>query len=391
MKTIITSLLLSLALSTFGQVVIPSCDTIDLPNIADQEKKSRVANGQYKKCIENNLIQIGTYKDGVLDGPFIEYFQNKCSDEECHHSQGSHIFKEIGDYLNGQKDGEWNTTGNFEKIISNYKDGKLNGEYTVYSAEVARKFDADWIINIHSRESISLQGYYLNGLKSGRWFYDEGEIQKIAHYKKGILNGEYHTYMCCDSSDQIEKGVYKNGKKEGAWIEETYMFDEENYDREKSLPVYKEGEIISYRDPGRTARDVEESQKLVFKLLIFTVTLIILIVVGTRIGWKRILRLITNFLNRSKRILDMAINSKTSPVISLVLNIFCWILLFFMRSSPGPMAGIEKVFFGILLFIPLTLSIISVSIKNENGRITLATLAIIGALLFLIPNLFFNY
>ena len=83
---------------------------------------------------------------------------------------------------------------------------------------------------------------------------------------------------------------------------------------------------------------------------------------------------------------------KYLPQISLALNIACWLLLFFMHvPSVGVDAVVRKTFVGILLIIPLTLSILSVSIKKENARITLAILATIGALLFLIPNLFIDY
>ena len=64
----------------------------------------------------------GTYKDGVLDGPWFEY-----------HYHGG--LKSKGDYKNGKKDGPWVVYYEDGQLHEkgDWKDGKMEGPWVVYN------------------------------------------------------------------------------------------------------------------------------------------------------------------------------------------------------------------------------------------------------------------
>lgn len=68
----------------------------------------------------------------------------------------------------------------------------------------------------HTNGKLKVQGEYFNNLKTGTWkIYDENkQLITSSQYKNDVLNGDYTNYL---KDGIIEKGIYKEGKRENVW------------------------------------------------------------------------------------------------------------------------------------------------------------------------------
>ncbi|MDC0379018.1 hypothetical protein OAM79_00830 [Litorivicinus sp.] len=62
------------------------------------------------------------------------------------------------------------------------------------------------------------KGLIRNGKKEGRWttFFSDGRALSKAHFKNGILNGHFESYQ--SNGDVRAIGNYKDGKRSGDWV-----------------------------------------------------------------------------------------------------------------------------------------------------------------------------
>lgn len=154
------------------------------------------------------------YKNGVLDGPFLE--MNIYRDSSL-----------SGAYTNGKKTGEWRYfyyTGKIEKIC-NFDNDRLEGKYRYF----------------YDNGNVNVEGYYKEGLKNGVWtwytkfglrdmsgsfkedkqdgdwtyWYPTGELSYTAQYKMGLKHGNW-SYFYKDGS-KFKKGSFANDEKDGLW------------------------------------------------------------------------------------------------------------------------------------------------------------------------------
>lgn len=85
---------------------------------------------------------------------------------------------------------------------------------------------------------------YLDNQLNGRQqqFDASGKAVVIAHYKNGVLHGDFVEFLPFSNQERIIKiGRYENGKKEGDWI----------LGETRKLYTYKQGKVIAV---GRVAR-----------------------------------------------------------------------------------------------------------------------------------------
>jgi hypothetical protein len=80
------------------------------------------------------------------------------------------------------------------------------------------------------------QGYYLNGLKEGKWEDEDGSFDT---YQKGLLEGPSLLKFYEGCSWKV--GSYKNNEKEGEWIEYNYCMED---DDPSELIYYENGERV---------------------------------------------------------------------------------------------------------------------------------------------------
>ena len=62
------------------------------------------------------------------------------------------------------------------------------------------------------------KGLIRNGKKEGLWttFFSDGRALSKAHFKNGILNGHFESYQ--SNGDVRAIGNYKDGKRSGDWV-----------------------------------------------------------------------------------------------------------------------------------------------------------------------------
>jgi len=62
------------------------------------------------------------------------------------------------------------------------------------------------------------QGSFKNGKKDGSWieYWDNGQLNYKGDFKNGNLDGSYISYW--DNGQLLTKGNWKNGKEEGYWV-----------------------------------------------------------------------------------------------------------------------------------------------------------------------------
>ena len=125
--------------------------------------KQRCGTWEYFNDI-GKIICKENYKNGVLDGDYIIYFDG--------------ILTDFHTYKNNKKNGiskSFFLSGNI-KIISNYFNNKLNGEYVAFSED----------------GKMIQKGNYINGFREGEWYiYNE---KKIINYKNGKIINTYSLY-----------------------------------------------------------------------------------------------------------------------------------------------------------------------------------------------------
>jgi antitoxin component YwqK of YwqJK toxin-antitoxin module len=164
--------------------------------------KNGQRNGAYEEMTDEGFVYVkGNYKNGLMDGEWVYFFENKQK-------------KAIGSFLSGDgeniggsgipkngRDGEWvlyYENGNKEQIGS-FVHGKVEGEFKFY----------------HDNGQLSREGKYVNGEREGEWkFYrDNGQLKQEEQYVNGKLHGEFKLYH--DNGQLGEEGQYVNGVGEG--------------------------------------------------------------------------------------------------------------------------------------------------------------------------------
>ncbi len=154
-------------------------------------------NGSYEHHRNNVLVEKGSYKEGVAHGPFTKY-----------HSDGKTIAEErlLSD---GKVDGvvkNYRSDGSLEKE-KGYKEGKEHG--------VERYWE-------RGGDKPSIDRNYFEGVPDGRQYAEissnTGDYVEVAHFDKGVPTGEF-LQTWAESGDVKVRGGYKDGKKNGVWVE----------------------------------------------------------------------------------------------------------------------------------------------------------------------------
>lgn len=240
---------------------------------------------------ENGKISNSTnYKNDVLNGENVEYYYNK--------ETGEPIYKLIGSYVNGEKNGLWKlvymdkedgdkilTKTNYSSglkngfaqdikgdslIVANYANDKLNGDYKVYFD--LRRFIAGGTIQTDTTKlALLVKGKYENDLQVGHWQYFDitNTLREEGSYSNGQKSNEWKSYYT-NWQDRDEGTMpyakqlyliqnYKFGKLNGTSKRFSYLHNEKyKCDKldEKNQPVdsctryvyEKVLEISNYKD-----------------------------------------------------------------------------------------------------------------------------------------------
>ena len=205
----------------------------------------------YHSTKEGNLFlwQKMEFKDGLANGPVVNYFPNgeiqkrfnmkndKLNGENIEYYENG-IIKKLQNYKDNKLDGlyqEYDSKGVLEKVC-NYKDDKLEGNYKEYyngrlfsdrnyQNDMLNGEAKEYLLNTDGTSSYS-EGHYVNDEKQGLWTeYD----------KEGILHSTQY-YV-----DGREDGTYKQYTKEGIL---EYTEEWEYGEQLNAIDYYPNGEIL---------------------------------------------------------------------------------------------------------------------------------------------------
>src|SRR5690554_3709049 len=151
------------------------------------------------RYFDNNVKEVYHFKNGLPDGPFVEYKITGDTTVSGHYNQGL-------------KTGEWKQffyNGKLEKI-AHYENDKLNGLYQIYYDNGQLRTTGYYTDGLKNRQwiwyaingSLDMRGTFLDGLQDGDWtyFYPDGRVSYTAQYKKDKKHGTWNYF-------------YKNGAK----------------------------------------------------------------------------------------------------------------------------------------------------------------------------------
>lgn len=221
--------------------------------------KEGLMDGDFRCVKYNQLYETGSYKEGVKNGLFREYY-----------SDGSSVKKESM-YLDGQLNGEvkqFYTNGSVElernfknglqqgleraysypdgKITRDhhYENGKLHGvqttcitgsvEYTEVATYLQGRLNGEFS-QTYPDGSLKAKGQYLDGKATGEWVWgrEGGVLLRKAHYVDDQLEGEEITYY--DNGTPEKVVMYRKGKKNGLSTQYDYLTGEA-----KKITTYQE-------------------------------------------------------------------------------------------------------------------------------------------------------
>ena len=130
---------------------------------------------------EQHIVQ--NYLNGLEDGNFREFLDD-----------GKTLIAE-GDYIEGERHGNWFITTGFERSEGRYKSGERHGRWKNFSVK---------------DKKLTFEGSYVDGLPNGRHVYyqENGKILEEGFYTMGRLNGIWKKY---DENGQIYVTItYRN-------------------------------------------------------------------------------------------------------------------------------------------------------------------------------------
>jgi antitoxin component YwqK of YwqJK toxin-antitoxin module len=194
--------------------------------------------------------------DGKKEGPWIDYYPEGNKKAEGYYNNGlknnTWIYyypkgsvEQTGSYQNGKLSGQWKwyyRNGNLRKE-EYFIFGLLDGEYIEY---------ADSVLPV-----IIAKGNYIQGEKEGNWIYDIGDQKEYGKYVLGMKNGKW--YRKYKSNDTLAfEGFYLQDLPDGKHIyyyPNQELKEIQYYDTGKKIKSWvkydENGEIIlvvQYRD-----------------------------------------------------------------------------------------------------------------------------------------------
>jgi uncharacterized protein len=236
MKTIL--LFFAAALITIGaqaQTISANGDTINKTDALGMKQ------GYWEESV-GGVNTKGYYVDGLKDGSWSTYSAKSVVTKVETYKLGKKngitvniddngYFKGESYYENDLMNGLARTYSVGARLLSevNYKDNMVNGLKKTYYE--AGKIQEEAYYKMGVRDSVTkwyksngvimAQYYYMKGSFNGinKTFSDTGNVVKEETYVDNILNGAYKEYFDTKESKVKLIGMYKNGMKEGEWIE----------------------------------------------------------------------------------------------------------------------------------------------------------------------------
>ncbi|PIW63120.1 hypothetical protein [Shewanella sp. CG12_big_fil_rev_8_21_14_0_65_47_15] len=188
------------------------------------------------------------YAQGVLDGAYAAYDgRNGNVMYSGDYKQGKKVGKWMeadsretyweGEYLDGKKQGKWIAQSIFDEAdnfgFAHYNQDVLDGPTEIYTL--------DYDSSTEGAKKLSEKGIYRNGVKDGEWL-EEGRAK--GRYEKGVKQGPWIEQISVGHyRDSTGQGSYLGGKRTGPWV---FTFTEGNKTEVSYLNGLRQGESKSF-------------------------------------------------------------------------------------------------------------------------------------------------
>lgn len=216
MKTVLTILLVTFSLFSFGQDI----------NKTDAKGKKQ---GEWKKYYDNGFVRYqGQFKDDKPYGTFNYYYETgkpsiimnydgNIARTITFYDEEKALIKAKGNYVNQKKDSIWNYFSSAGYKISEelYVNGLKQGK----------------VINYFADGKIAEEKEYVNDFENGEWiqYYEDGKVRMKSTYKDGSLEGK--TYYYDRGGKKMIEGNFFHDVRHGAWM----FFDEKGEITKKEI------------------------------------------------------------------------------------------------------------------------------------------------------------
>jgi antitoxin component YwqK of YwqJK toxin-antitoxin module len=173
--------------------------------------------GKWQKNYDNGKLRYeGEFSNGYEVGTFTYYFptgkiqskldfsdKGKMAHATIYYKSG--VVEATGFYFEKQKHGNWKYySETTEELVKeeNYIKGKKNGLVLTYFPQ---------------HGIVAVEYNYINDKKEGLWkeFFEDGKPKLLANYKDDLLQGEYTSWYANGKVNR--KGQYEKGKSVGLW------------------------------------------------------------------------------------------------------------------------------------------------------------------------------
>lgn len=200
-----------------------------------------------KNFLNRTPIQIITYRNGELHGPFESFYLNG-------RLETSAIFKEgklEGEYQEFSEFGKYLRTGKFIEDKKHrvwkyyYPDGKLkreenyfmgirigewrkyhpNGKLEEFISYVQGKPEGEYICNFDNGK-VRINGFFEDGKQVGEWkeYFDNGNLASLGNFMDGLEDGVWEVYG--EGGQILALGSFDSGMKNGIWTEQSDIHPE---------------------------------------------------------------------------------------------------------------------------------------------------------------------
>ena len=157
------------------------------------------------------LVQSGVMDtDGTRRGEWVELYPDS-------------TLRAKGLYINGKRSGEWRFYYPNEVLeqVGNYREGLLDGTWTWYFENGKIQKQEDFLENqpegkyveYDDTGAVLVTGTYFEGLKTGRWKEQSGEVVSEGEYRNDKQVGEWISYYA--NGKMAFKGSFKGGYPDG--------------------------------------------------------------------------------------------------------------------------------------------------------------------------------
>lgn len=229
----------------------------------EYDEKGKVVKGVVFK--DGKPIATGIVDDrGLFQNSWREFYPNGNTKAEGRYRNGKRIGKWQFFFIGGEleQEGVFNNRGEYDgdwiwyypsgakRITQTYLNGKEDGEFKEYFEDgaiiaqgdyIEGERHGDWIINTGFE---IMEGRYRNGERHGKWktysINDKSQITFVGSFVDGIPNGRHIYYQ--ENGKVLEEGSFSMGRQNGTW---------KKYDEKGGVNVtilYKNNEEIRYNN-----------------------------------------------------------------------------------------------------------------------------------------------